>query len=214
CQSVVSTFAGTGEIGYNGDNILAIEAKLNKPVNISTDQNGNIYITENGSSRIRVVNTDGIITTFAGNGSAGYSGDGGLATLAKIRKPIAAMPDAYGNIYIADYLNNRIRKVTIADGIITTVAGTGIYGSNEDSLPALETNLSYAGDVSFDSNGNYYITDHDANCIRKVNINTGISTIVAGNGSFTYNGDGIAATAASLLHPSSTTFDNNQNLII
>ena len=124
-NGIITTVAGNGSASYSGDGGAATNASLYYPCGVAFDASGNLYIADYGNNRIRKVDTNGIITTVAGNGSCGYSGDGGAATNASLYYPYGVALDAFGNLYIADYDNNRIRKVD-TNGIITTVAGNGI----------------------------------------------------------------------------------------
>jgi sugar lactone lactonase YvrE len=140
-DGIMTTIAGNGEAGYDGDGGPATEAKLKYPAGVAVDGDGNVYIADWYNNRIRKVDTDGIITTVAGTGEYGFGGDGGPATEAKLKKPYSVDVDRYGNIYIADRNNKRIRKVD-ADGIITTVAGSGGTKYNGDGIPATEARIS------------------------------------------------------------------------
>ncbi len=123
---IITTIAGNGTAGYSGDGGAATDATLNVPYGVAIDRIGNIYFSDNTNNVIRKVNYIGIITTIAGNGTAGYSGDGGAATLAQLNGPTGLTIDAVGNIYIADQYNNCIRKIN-SGGIISTFAGDGSY---------------------------------------------------------------------------------------
>jgi len=143
----------------------------------------------------------GGINTVAGTGVAGYNGDGEAATGAELYYPTGVALDAAGNIYIADYRNHRIRKVTASTGIITTVAGSGTAGYNGDGEAAINAQLYYPTGVALDAAGNIYIADKNNNRIRKVTVSTGNISTVAGNGTQGYSGDGAAATSAELSYP-------------
>ena len=210
-DGVITTVAGNGSAGYSGDGGLATEAQLNKPFGVAVDNNSNLYIADYGNNCIRKVTADGIITTVAGNGNAGYAGDGGLATEAQLNKPYGVAVDSNGNTYIADYGNNRIRKVT-ADGIITTVAGNGSGGYAGDGGQATEAQLNKPMGVAVDNNYNLYIADYGNYRIRKA-ATDGIITTVAGNGSAGYAGDGRPAIVAQL-SPSDVALDSCNNLYI
>ncbi len=177
--SVLTPFAGNTTQGYSGDDGLATGAQLMHPKGLAVDAEGNIYITDSVCHCIRKVDTDGIITTVAGNGTAGYSGDGGLATDAMLRYPETVAVDAAGNIYIADFYNFRVRKVDTG-GIITTVAGNGIWGHNGDEGLATEGSL-IPTDLALDSSGNLFIVDYDMEdeigVIRRVDSEGYISTL-------------------------------------
>ena len=208
---IISTFAGTGEGGYNGDG-SATSAQLNYPYGLSADVNGNVYIADKGNHRIRMVNSAGIITTYAGTGTAGYFGDGDVATSAQLNNPWAVSADINGNVYIADRDNQRIRMVNSA-GIITTFAGTGTAGFGGDGSLATIAQLNYPHGVSTDINRNVYIPDQGNNRIRMVN-SAGIITTYAGTGTAGYFGDGGAGTSAQLNDPSGVAVDLSGNVYI
>ena len=199
---IISTYAGNGTSGYTGDGGQATAAELGNSRGVAVDANGNVYIADASNSVIRKVTTAGIISTVAGNGTGGFSGDGSQATAAKLAGPSRVAVDAVGNIYISDYGNNRIRKVTTA-GIINTVAGNGTSGFSGDGGQATAAELSTATDMSFDASGNLYFSDIWNYRVRMVNPSGIISTIV-GNGTAGFSGDGGAPTAAELHGPSVT----------
>ncbi len=199
---IITTVAGTGTAGYSGDGGQATSAMLNAPANITLDSSGNLYIADTSNNRIRKVTVStGIIFTVAGNGTAGYSGDGGAATSAELSGPYGMAVDSFGNLYIADTSNNRIRKVTVSTGIISTVAGNGTTGFSGDGGPATSAELESPFDVEEDSSGNLYIADTSNNRIRKVSASTGIISTIAGNGGAGYGGDGGPATSAHVHIP-------------
>ena len=195
-NGIITTVAGTGSAAYGGDGGAATNASLNFPLAAAADAAGNLWIADNINNRIRRVDTNGIITTVAGNGIAGYSGDGGIATNASLNSPQGISMDTRGNLYIADYANHRIRRVD-TNGIITTAAGNGSFGYSGDGILATNTSLNYPSGVAFDSTGNLYVADYGNSRIRKVDL-IGIITTVAGNGQPYAGGDGGAATNASL----------------
>ena len=213
-SGIISTFAGNGIQGYSGDGSAATAAELSYPNGVAIDAAGNLYIADRSNNRIRKVNTSGIISTFAGNGAAGYSGDGSSATVAELNNPYGVATDAAGNVYIADYFNNCIRKVNTS-GIISTIAGNGIgNGSNiGDGGTATAAELYYPTGVTTDAAGNVYIADVANQRIRKVNTSGVISTI-AGNGTAGYSGDGSSATAAELYYPVGVATDAVGNIYI
>jgi hypothetical protein len=176
------------------------------------DVNGNLFIADGENQRVRKVNTHGIITTVAGNGTNGYSGDGRIATNAELYLPTAVALDASGNLFIDDLANACIRKVTI-NGIISTVAGDGYASFSGDGEAAIYANLNYPLGIAVDANDNLFIADANNFRIRKVNTN-GIITTFAGNGTYGYSGDGGAATNADLCNPNSVAVDANGNLFI
>lgn len=200
---IITTVAGIGASGgFSGDGGLATSAELATPECVRFDSSDNMYIADYGNWRIRKVTAaTGIITTVAGNGTQGYSGDGGAATSASLDTAVSIAADLSGNLYIADWNNNRIRKVAAATGIITTVAGTGTAGGAGDGGLATSAQLDGPADVAVDSSGNLYIADNGNDRIRKVDASTGIITTVVGTGSAGFSGDGGAATSAELTNP-------------
>jgi trimeric autotransporter adhesin len=208
----ITTIAGNGSPGYSGDGGPAVNAQLNDPRGVAVDNSGNLYIADTGNRVIRKVSAAGIITTIAGNGSFGYSGDGGPASDAQITSAIGIAVDAGGNLYIADIYNRRIRKVSAA-GIITTIAGDGLFGYSGDGGPAASAELGSPVGVALDASGNLYIADAGNYRIRKVSA-AGIITTVAGNGSNNYSGDGGAAANAQLSEPEGVAVDAAGNVYI
>lgn len=208
-SGIITTIAGNGIPGYSGDGGLATSASFNWPFGVVVDASGNVYIADLWNHRIRRVDTSGMVTTIAGNGVSGYSGDGGLATSASINAPYGIDIDDDGNIYIGDHYNGRIRKVDTA-GIITTVAGGGSGG---DGGPATAASLNGPEGVAVDESGNIFIADHYNGRIRKVDT-AGIITTVAGVGPWGYSGDGGPATLANLSGPSGIAVDAVGNIFI
>jgi len=211
-SGVITTIAGNGTPGYSGDGGAATAAELSYPTGVAVDGSGNIYIADYGNSRLRKVNSSGVITTFAGNGTIGYSGDGGAATAAELYYPYGVAVDGSGNLYIADQYNNRIRKVNTS-GVITTIAGNGTYGYGGDGGAATAAELGGPTGVAVDGSGNIYIADYGYSRIRKVNT-SGVITTLAGNGTAAYSGDGGAATAAELAYPYGVAVDESGNIYI
>src|SRR5215212_1338565 len=206
-QGVITTVAGTGEEGYSGDGGPATKARLNVPIAVGVDREGNFYISDENNYRIRKVDKDGVITTFAGTGEEGHSGDGGPATSAKLTDPGGIAFDDRGNLYLADYTS--VRKID-PSGTITTVAGTGRAGFSGDGGPATEAKLS-AYDVALDGQGNIYISDSENQRIRMVD-KDGIITTLAGSGKKGYSGDGGPATEAALKDPWGIAVDGEGNV--
>ena len=211
---IIDTVAGCGTEGYSGDGGPAVHARIASPHGSALDRHGNVYIADLKNDRIRKVDAStGIITTVAGNGEQGYSGDGGLATEAMLASPIAVYATADSDLYIADHRNSRIRKVDAATGIITTVAGTGQQDFHGDGGPATQAAISLPRDVALDTDGSLYIADGANNRIRKVDPNGTITTIV-GTGREKFSGDGGPAHMANLSMLYSIALDREGTLYI
>ncbi len=204
--------AGTGIATFGGDGGPAVDAQVSDPYGVALDGAGNLYIADTGSHRIRKVNSAGVISTVAGNGTRGSGGDGGAAVDAQLQLPFGVAADGAGNLYIADFHNHRIRKVDAA-GDISTVAGTGTRGYGGDGGAAVNARLDYPYDLALDGAGNLYIADYGNHRIRKMNAAGNIST-VAGNGAAGYGGDGGQAAAAQLSSPTGVAADGAGNLYI
>jgi sugar lactone lactonase YvrE len=210
-NGIITTFAGNGTQSYSGDGGIANKAGLNLPSNLTLDASGNLFIADYGNQRIRRVSTNGIITTVAGNGTNGYSGDTGAATNASLSYPNGVAVDATGNLFIADRISYPcIRKVDI-NGIITTFAGNGTNGYSGDGGAATNAHFNWPSDVALDASDNLFITDYKNNRIREVSTN-GIITTYAGNDTNGYSGDGGAATNANLYAPNGVVIDASNNL--
>ncbi len=186
------------------------------PVGVAVDISGNVYVSDRGNNRVRKITAStSIITTIAGTGAFGYSGDGGQATSAAVQEPQGLNLDSAGNIYVGDYTAySVVRKITVATGIINTVAGTGSMGYNGDNIQATSAELNNPNDVMVDSYGNMYIVDRSNNRIRKVDVSTGLITTLVGNGAASSTGDGSAATSATLNSPYYSRLDSVGNLYI
>ncbi len=207
------TIAGTGATGYSGDGGPATSAMLNSPFGVAVDSSGNVYFSDQGNNRVReIVKSNGTIITVAGTGTAGYNGDGMLATSARLNQPNGIAVDASGNLYISDWHNNRIREVIKSNGTITTVAGTGTAGYNGDGVVATGAMVNYTGGVAVDGNGDLFIADSSNARIREV-VN-GVITTVAGTGTAGFGGDGGSATSALLNLPYDVAVDSSGNLFI
>jgi sugar lactone lactonase YvrE len=209
---IISTVAGNGISGFSGDGGPATSAQLDEPVGVAVDAVGNLFVADSSGNRVRKVSPTGIISTVAGNGTSGFSGDGGPATSAQLQEPQAVAVDAAGNIFIADTNNHRIRKVTPA-GIISTVAGNGTSGFGGDAGPATLAQLNEPRGVVVDEVGNLFIADLENHRIRKVTP-AGIISTVVGDGTFGGSGDGGPATSAQLAHPYGVALDRAGNLLI
>ncbi|MFI8192701.1 RICIN domain-containing protein [Streptomyces sp. NPDC085946] len=211
-DGTISTVAGTGAAGFRGDGGPATAAQLNLPLSVAVDRTGDLYIVDYRNQRVRKISTDGTISTVAGTGTAGYRGDGGPAVSAQLNNLHGVAVDGAGDLYIADYGNHRVRKVT-ADGTISTVAGTGVAGYGGDDGPAVSAKLNGPVGVVVDSAGILYITDHLNHRVRKVTADGTIST-VAGTGVAGYGGDGGPAASAQLNGPRKVTVDSVDTLYI
>jgi sugar lactone lactonase YvrE len=210
-NGIITTLAG-GTFGFSGDGVAATNANLESPYAVAADTVGNLFIAEKGSNRIRKIDTNGIMTTAAGNGTSGFSGDGGAATNANLNQPYAVAADSFGNLFIADYGNMRIRKVD-TNGFISTVAGGG---GGADGVLATNAILKSSTGVAVDTLGNIFIAETSNNRIRKVDTN-GIISTMAGSGTAPgggFSGDGGAATNAKLSLPFGVVVDNSGNLFI
>lgn len=210
----IVTVAGTGTAGSSGDGGSAQLANLNQPSSVVRDAAGNLYVNDYYSHCIRrIAAGTGIISTIAGlAGAPGFAGDGGPASSARIHHPACLAIDAAGNLYFTDQINLRIRKITTATGIITTIAGTGGAGSGGDGGPALSATIDSPIGICVDGAGNVYFTDTTTHRVRKITVASGlISRVAGGGGAF---GDGGAATSAQLYSPTGVTIDANGNLYI
>ncbi len=208
--ATASTVAGTGVAGYSGNNGAATSATFASPSAVAYDSKGDLFIADTNNNVIREVSVTGVVTTIAGNGEQGFSGDGGAATSAELNAPTGIAIDSSGNLYIADSQNNRIREVS--NGIITTVAGNGIAGYAGDGGSATSAELDLPTAVAVDATGNLYIADTDNQRIREVS--GGKITTIAGNGEQGFGGDGGAATSAELDTPMGVAVDTSGNIYI
>ena len=206
---IITTFAGGGVLG---DGNPATAAILNQPQLSTFDKFGNYYFCQPPSHKIRKVSVSGIISTVAGTGIIGFSGDGGPASSAKFRFPEGLACDTFGNLYISDHQNYRIRKVDMSTNLITTVAGNGGGGDAGDGGPGTAADF-FPSDICFDSHGNLYISDGSHHKIRKVGTDGVISTY-AGTGSLGFSGDGGAATLCQFWNPLTLAIDKNKNLYV
>lgn len=212
----VTNFAGDRSWIYQGDGMPALYASLYLPMGGAADAAGNIFISDSNNQRIRRVDGNNqIISTSAGDGIAGFGGDGGPATSAMLNVPTDVKLDGAGNLYIADSVNNVVRMVTAATGIIQTIAGIGgLAGYSGDGGHATQALLSNPGGLAFDGNHTLYISDSFNNAIRKLDLSTGIITTVAGTGIAGYSGDGGPATSGQLNNPWGIALGNNGSLFI
>ena len=214
-SGIVTTVAGTGEVGYSGDGGSAIQATMQEPYSLQVDQNnGDIYIVDRLNAVVRKVDAaSGIITTVAGTGEVGYSGDGGPGNQAMFREPNDCFLDGKGGLLIADIQDQRIRRLDLATGIVTTVAGNGEKERTGDGKPALEASFLGARAVCLDSKGNMYVAEREGNGVRKVDTN-GLMSTIAGNGERGYEGDGGPALTATWGSPKALRCDAEDNIIV
>jgi Bacterial Ig-like domain (group 3) len=231
-SQVISTVAGVASSpGYSDDGGPATAAGLNLAVGspfavsggggagVAVDSAGDVFIADTGNNVIREVKPDGIITTFAGDGTPGYGGDNGAATSAELNSPEAVAVDSQGDVFIADSGNSVIREV-FPDGIITTVVGDGVYGYSGDHGPATSSSLSFPMAIALDSHGDLFVADTGNSVIREVTpgsdglLSDGTITTVAGNGVYGYSGDGGPATSAELEYPGGVAVDASGDIFI
>ena len=209
---IINTIAGIGYPGYQGDGSAATACSVNHPEDVAVDSSNNIYIADTLNAVIRKITSDGNINTVVGSaGKIGYSGDGGPATSAGLIEPFAVVVDSQGQIYLAEPPDGRIRQVN-TKGIINTIAGNGTLGFSGDGGAATSAQLNLPTGVAVDSGGNVYIADSLNARVREV-AGTTINTI-AGNGGFSYSGDGGSATKAQLNAPQAVAMDGAGNLYI
>lgn len=211
-KGIITTVAGNGTAGFSGDGGPATKASLNLPSGVVVDDKGNLYIADRSNDRVRIVNSEGIIKTFAGSGNEGYNGDSMPATQATIDKPFGLALDNNGNLYIADRGNNRIRKVNKA-GIITTVAGDGAFFFMGDNGPAYRASIAGPTGIAVDGKGNVYIADRNNNRIRVVD-SLGMIRTFAGTGQQDYNGASEVARETNLHLPFGVALDKRGNILI
>ncbi|HSY77153.1 MAG TPA: T9SS type A sorting domain-containing protein [Bacteroidia bacterium] len=210
-KGIITTFAGNGGAGFGGDGLPADSTEINS-VDVAVDDSGNVYIVDYNYNQVRKVNTKGIITTVAGTGGAYYCCDGSPAITADLYEPDGVAVDNFGNFYIADDMNSRIRKVDKA-GIISTIAGNGTQGYSGDGGQATAAEIFAPGGVAVDDSGNIFIADGGNNRIRKVS-KSGIISTIAGDSTWGYNGDGMIATSAELHDPIGVAVDHYGNIYI
>jgi uncharacterized protein (TIGR03437 family) len=206
-KGILTVYAGSGTQGYSGDSAQAASSALYNPGSLAFDGQGNLYICDTGNFRIRKVTAQGVISTVAGTGTSGYSGDGGPAMQAQIGGSTRLALDSVYNLYISDPTNRRVRRVT-ADGVIQTFAGNGANATAGDGGPAAQASLQYPQGLAFSADGNLYIADSSANRVRRISANGNIATI-AGTGSGSETGDGGLATSAKLSSPAGVAVDSS-----
>jgi trimeric autotransporter adhesin len=213
-SGIITCIAGNGRVGFSGDGGLACSAQLNNPVAVAIDNSGNIYISDSGNHRIRKVDPDGIISTYAGTGTPGYGGDGGQATAANLNEARSLAVFGGNALLIVDGNNNRIRKID-ANGVISTIAGTGTAGYNGDNIAATSAQLNSPTTIAVGQDNTIYIVDASNARIRYIQQNGLINTF-AGNGESgpVGDGDGGSAKSARLRGPGTVAVDRSGNVYI
>lgn len=213
-QRIIETVAGRGDFNFEKDENTPALLTAIGPFDIAVNKNGDIFFSDIGTFRVRKVDKiTGRITTFAGTGKEGYSGDGGPALLATFNEPRGLVLDDAGNLYVSDYWNNRVRKIDAQTGIITTVAGNGTQGLPEIGKEATQTSIFNPNDIALDSRGDLYISALNAHCVVKVSKSTGRLRVVAGRLDESSNGpDGIPAVESPLIGAWSIAIDPDDNL--
>jgi uncharacterized protein (TIGR03437 family) len=210
---IISTVAGNGLPLFSGDGGPATSAGLGRPSGIALDQAGNLYIAELLSRRIRKVDRNGTISTFAGTGGLGSSGDGGAASSASFQDPTAVAVDSSGNVYVTESSGLRIRRIDAASGVIRTVAGNGTAGFSGDGGPATSAQLNGPLGIAVDAAGNLYIADGGNSRIRRVN-SAGVISTIAGRGVSGFSGDGGPPTSAEIFFPADVAVDTDGTIYI
>ncbi|QIF01427.1 hypothetical protein [Roseimicrobium sp. ORNL1] len=208
----IQTVAGTGTKGYTGDGGPALQATFNLPHEIRFDKDGNYYLADMANHAIRKVDgKTGIITTFAGTGTAGYSGDGGPANKAQLKQPHSIQFDLAGDLYICDIGNNVIRKVDMKTGNISTFAGTGKPGPTPDGSPIAGTPLKGPRSMDVDPQGNLWLVTREGNQVLKLDLKEGKIHHIAGTGDKGFTGNSGPAKEAKLFGPKGIALDAEGN---
>lgn len=192
-----------------------INESLGGPFNVVFDKQGNLYVSVNGDSNVKKVDfSTGKVSVIAGTGEVGFSGDGGQASAAKLANPTGLVLDGKGNIYISDSGNERIRKVNLSTGIITTIAGTGETGFIGEDVDATKAQLANPLGLAIDNFGDLFVVDRGNNMVRKISVSTGKISTVVGNGESGFSGDGELAKNAKLSNPTGLAFNNTGELFV
>jgi len=211
-DGTIHTMAGSSKKGYSGDGGPALQATFNLPHEIRFDKDGNYFIADMTNHAIRRVDgKTGIITTFAGNGAAGYSGDGGPASQAQLKQPHSIQFGPDGSLYICDIGNNVIRKVDMKTGLISTFAGTGKPGDTPDGAPISGTPIKGPRSMDFDKDGNLWLVTREGNQVLKFDLKAGKIHLIAGNGKKGFTGNGGPAKDATLSGPKGIAIDADGN---
>lgn len=213
-DGTISTVAGTGTPGFGGDGGPATAAQLWAPRDVAVDSAGHLFIADFSNHRVRRIDTDGSISTVAGDGTAGFNSDGIPAMAARLNYPNGVALDTAGSLFIADKENHRVRKVAMDGSTISTVVGSGTAGFGGDGGSASAALLNSPTGVALDNAGNLFVVDHLNERIRKINLSTGTITTVAGAGTCGFSGDGGPATEAEFCGSNGMAVDSRGNLYI
>jgi sugar lactone lactonase YvrE len=212
---IISTLVGSGIKGLAGDDGLAIRTQLSEPTGICIDLAGNPLIADTANHRVLLVEkATSVISTLAGTGTPGFSGDGGIGTAVQLNGPTAVAADGHGRVLIADTFNNRVRQLDTRTGTITTIAGTGAQGFGGDGDFASKAELTEPSGVAVDAKGNILIADTFNNRIRRIDRLSGIIMTVAGTGTRGSSGDEAMALSAELNNPVGLTQDAFGNIVV
>ncbi len=213
--AVITTVAGDGTFGYAGDGGSGVNASLRHPESVATDAQGNVYVADSGNHRVRRVEiATGVISTFAGTGVEGSSGDGTAASTAQLFQPSSLAFDSVGNMYIADTGNNRVRKVAVFSTLITTLAGNGLAEFGGDGDDASLSRINAPRGVALDRQGHIYIADTGNHRVRRVEASINTISTVAGQASRNFSGDNGPATSATMFKPEAVAVDKNGNIYV
>ncbi len=215
-QNIISTVVGNGFFGYTGDGGPATAARIANPLKVFVDESGNIYFSDMLYNHVvrKVSASTGIVTTVVGNGTSGYSGDGGPATAAQIYWPAGMCKNSSGDLLVTDQWSHVIRRISATTGNISTIAGTGVMASNGNGGPATAAALYSPSCICVDASDNIFFTEYGSGTIRRIDAITGIITTVAGTGVNATSTDGGAATSSALNKPEGLVVDNGGNIYV
>lgn len=212
---IITRVCGNGQAGYAGDGGPALDAVINQPYGLAIDGNGDIFFAQRFDPAVRKIDAEtGIVSTVAGTGEFGYSGDGDPGNEAMLREPNDLFLDGQGGLLIADIQDQRIRRVDLATGIITTFAGTGEKSRAGDGRPATEASLMGPRAVCMDRQGNVYVAEREGNGVRRISPDGILTTIAGAESVFGYSGDGGLALAATWGAPKAMRCDLEDNVIV
>ncbi len=210
--SVVETVAGTGKKGFSGDAGPAGAAQINNPFGLVRGPDGALYVCDTDNHRVRRIARDGVISTVAGNGTRGYTGDGGPALAAAMNEPYEVRFDSTGHLFVVERMNHVVRRIDAETGVISTVAGTGKAGYGGDGGPATAASMNEPHSIGFDARGNLYVCDVRNHRVRRVDAKTGTIATFAGTGKAGPTADGAAFARAPLNGPRAIDFDRQGHL--